>query len=399
MGLTRRRFLEVGSLSLLAGALGRPGLGQASMRGAPLLVVVFLRGGADGLHLVPPVGDGDYARVRGKLALAETLPFVTGFGLHPELAPLAPLVRRGELAVVHAAGSPHPTRSHFEAQDFMEAGAPGITRLRDGWLARALGGVGEDPFASLAVAPQLPLTLRGSGSFACSDVDSFGIPGAGGRAREALAQLYAEGDGDPVAAAGRRALAALAELERRVGTRGGARRLRRPTPSGARIEASVGELLRLERAGLGLEAVFFESGGWDTHMRQGAEEGQMAGWIGDLARGIAQLFAELGERRELRLVVMTEFGRTVRPNGSDGTDHGHGSVMLVAGHGVRGGVHDDWAGLREAALHEGRDLPVRTDWRTVLHEVLVTHLGAPPPANTFPGFTPGSLGLFEARSA
>jgi uncharacterized protein (DUF1501 family) len=397
MGLTRRRFLQLGGLGVLAAA-APPRLGFASANDTPLLVVVFLRGAADGLHLVPPVGDAEYAKARGALALKATLPFVTGFGLHPALAPLTPLVERDELAVVHAVGSPHPSRSHFEAQDFMEAGAPGDSRLRDGWLARALGGAQDDPFTALAVAPQLPLSLRGSGGFALSDVASFGVPGAGAEARAALATLYAGGESDPVARAGRRALAALAELERRVGGGGSRGRLRRPGRSGARIEQSAGELVRLLEAGLGVEAAFLESGGWDTHVRQGAEEGQMAGWIEDLARGLARLDAELAHRRALRVVVMTEFGRTVRPNGSAGSDHGHGSVMFVAGRGVRGGLHGDWKGLREPVLHEGRDLAASTDWRTPLHEVLTAHLGARPPADTFPGFEPGALGLFEART-
>ena len=204
---------------------------------------------------------------------------------------------------------------------------------------------------------------------------------------------------DPAAAAGNRALAALDELERRAGSALGRVRLRRPSRAGTRIEASVGELLRLERAGLGIDAAFLESGGWDTHTQQGVEGGQMADWIADLARGVAKLDSALRGRRELRVVVMTEFGRTVRPNGSGGSDHGHGSVMLVAGHGVRGGLHGDWKGLREGDLHEGRDLPVSTDWRTPLHELLTAHLGSPPPAGTFPGFDPGALGLFEARAA
>jgi len=397
MGLTRRRLLKLGSLSLLAAPWA--GWARAAPAGAPLLVVIFLRGGADGLHLVPPVGDRAYASARGSLALADVLPFVAGFGLHPELAPLAPLLARGELAVVHAVGSPHATRSHFEAQDFMEVGATETTHVRGGWLARALGGIRQEPFGSLALAPTLPLTLRGAGAFAMSDVASFGLPGVRGPVREALAGLYSAAAHDPAVAAGRRALAALDELERRVGSGVGRGRLRRPGRAGTRIEASVDELLRLERAGLGIEAAFLESGGWDTHIRQGVEGGAMADWIADLARGMARLDSALVGRRELRVVVMTEFGRTVRPNGSGGSDHGHGSVMLVAGRGVRGGLHGDWQGLREGDLHEGRDLPVTTDWRTPLHELLTAHLGGAPPRGTFPDFEPGALGLFESRAA
>jgi len=271
----------------------------------------------------------------------------------------------------------------------MEAGAPEARPPRDGWLARGLGTrAREDPFAALAIASRLPLTLRGSGGFALGE--GFGLAGAGARARRELAALYAgRGGPDPVAQAGRRALAALAEYER-VGP--AAPRERR---AGARIAPSADEVLRLERAGLPLRAVFLESGGWDTHIHQGAESGALAVWIRDLAEGMRKLADGLRGRRDWRLVVMTEFGRTVRPNGSRGTDHGHGSLMLLAGSRLRGGVHGDWRGLAESALYEGRDLPVTTDWRSVLHEVLTAQLGRPPPRATFPGFAPQTLGLFD----
>lgn len=402
MGLTRRHFLRAGSLTLLCSCAGparsfsehdSPAAFSGGHDGMPLLVVVFLRGGADGMHLVPPTGDSGYASLRGALALPSPLPFVTGFGLHPALEPLLPIAARGELAVVHAVGSPHSTRSHFEAQDFMEVGEPGARHLDDGWLARALGGGTEaDPFASLAIASQLPLSLRGTGSFAMNDVAGFGVA-AGTEVRDALEQLYTRGSPDPVVVAGRRALGAVADLEKRVGARsrrGGARSRR----AGERLVESVDQLLVVDAAGLPVQAACLESGGWDTHVNQGGETGQMARWIGDLAEAVARLDAGLRGRREYRLVVMTEFGRTVRPNGSGGTDHGHGSVMLVAGAGVRGGLHGDWRGLGASALHEGRDLPVTTDWRSVLSEVVTAHLGRLPPSDTFPGYTPQSIGLF-----
>jgi uncharacterized protein (DUF1501 family) len=199
---------------------------------------------------------------------------------------------------------------------------------------------------------------------------------------------------DPVSVAGRRARGAGKDLEAHIGPKRSRGRLRRPGRAGTRIEQSAEELLGLERAGLGIEAVFLESRGWDTHVNQGARDGAMANWIGDLARGVASLDAGLRRHRELRLIVMTEFGRTVRPNGSRGTDHGHGSVMLVAGAGIKGGLHGDWRGLSESSLYQGRDLPVTTDWRTPLHEVLAAHLGMKPPGDTFPDFAPQTLGLF-----
>ena len=407
MGLTRRDFLQAGGAGLLAAACapaqvvlpeGVPTARAfpATDAGEPLLVVVFLRGGADGLHLVPPAGDAAYTRLRGDLALSEVHPFTTGFGLHPGFEPVLPLVERGELAAVHAVGSPHPTRSHFEAQDLMELGVAGSTRQRDGWLTRALDGASEeDPFAALAITSQLPLSLRGSGSFAVGDAGSFGIAAASPRAREALVALYAAGEEDPVALSGRRALAALAEYERLVGRPARSARFARSARRGRRPGLAQGaqQIVALEETGLRLRAVFLESEGWDTHINQGTGSGAMANQVRDLAEAMALLCAAFRDQRELLVVAMTEFGRTVRPNGSRGSDHGHGSVMLVAGPRVRGGLHGDWRGLGEATLYEGRDLPVTTDWRDPLHEVLTAHLGGRPPAGTFPGHAPRSLGL------
>ncbi len=408
MGLTRRDFLHVGGAGLLAAACApaRAVLPDADEpvraftardAGDPLLVIAFLRGGADGLHLAPPVGDASYTKVRGNLALSRTLPFSTGFGLHPGFEPLRPLVERQELAVVHAVGSPHSTRSHFEAQDLMEMGTSGSARQRDGWLARALDGVGDDdPFAALAITSQLPLSLRGSGAFAVGDAGSFGVAGASPTARDALVELYASAEDDPVARSGRRALSALAEFERLVGRptaarrRVASRRARRPG-----LAQGAQQLVALDQAGLRLRAVFLESEGWDTHVNQGTESGAMANRVSDLAEAMAVLSDSFRGKRELLVVAMTEFGRTVRPNGSRGSDHGHGSVMLLAGRRVRGGLYGDWRGLGESALFEGRDLPVTTDWRDPLHEVLGAHLGAPPPADTFPGHAPRPLGLLR----
>ncbi len=401
MGLTRRGFLHAGGAGLLAAACApaRAVLPPVEARAfpahgddEPLLVVIFLRGGADGLHLVPPVGEARYAALRGALALSRTHDFTRGFGLHPAFEPVLPLVERGELAVVHAVGSPHPTRSHFEAQDLMELGTSERPRHRDGWLTRAMQGASEeDPFAALALTSQLPLSLRGSGSFAVGDAGSFGIAAASPRARGALANLYASAEDDPVARSGRRALAALAEYERRVG-----RPARSPRGRGRRpgLASGAEQLVALEGARLRLRAVFLESDGWDTHVNQGTETGGMATRVRDLAEAMATLSDGFRGRRELVVVAMTEFGRTVRPNGSRGSDHGHGSVMLVTGPRVRGGLHGDWRGLDEAVLYEGRDLPATTDWRDPLHAVLAAHLGTSPPTDTFPGHEPRRIGLF-----
>jgi uncharacterized protein (DUF1501 family) len=404
MVLTRRRFLALGSASLasLASApiwLNARGARAAAPGGSPLLVTIFLRGAADGLHLVPPLGDPDYGRARGALALAKTLPFVAGFGLHPALAPLQPLVERGELAAVHAVGSDDRSRSHFEAQDRMELADPDRHANGDGWLARAFAGADDaSPFAALALANGLPLALQGSGAFAIGDPARFGLEGAGKAARSAVAARYAAAGPDPVARAGRRALEALVEYGRRTGqaapavsVAGGSRRAaRRADPP---LPERVRQLLVLERAGLPVRAVALECHGWDTHQRQGAETGGMARPMQELSTAVATLADGLRGRRDWLVIVMTEFGRTVRPNGSQGTDHGHGSAMLVAGPRVNAGLHGPWPGLAESALYEGRDLAVVTDYRHVLHEVLTAHFGAKPPADTFPGFAPEPVGV------
>lgn len=401
MGVTRRRLLHVGGLGLIAAACPEQiaravaSAPRTSTEVPPLLVVIFLRGAADGLHLVAPTGEQNYGSLRGALALDKTLPFVRGFGLHPAFAPLAPLVERNELAVVHAVGAPEAIRSHFEAQDWIESGAPYSARVRGGWLARGLGVNTGDPFATLAIAPDLPLSLRGSGAFAMTDIRSFGIPGLDDLSQRELEARYAVPSDDPVALAGRRALEAIRSFDTRLGADRRRGVLRRPGRVGTRVEESVVSLLALEAAGFGIEAAVLESGGWDTHVNQGRHDGAMANWIGDLARGIALLTASLRGRRDVRIVVMTEFGRTVRPNGARGSDHGHGSVMLLIGQGCKAGLHGDWKGLRESQLYQGRDLAVTTDWRSPLYELLRAHRGSAPPADTFPGFTPESIGVFS----
>jgi uncharacterized protein (DUF1501 family) len=416
MGVTRRRFLRAGAAGLLASATAPLWLrlAPASAAGpdappapasadAPLLVVLFLRGGADALHLAPPVGDREYARLRGRLALERTLPFGGGFGLHPRLEALQPLVDAGRLAVVPAAGSPHPTRSHFEAQDRMELGdrlgdgaSRGEPRRRDGWLARALRGVATgSPFEALALADRLPLALRGSDGLVV-DGSGLGLAGVRSEVRSALERRYAEAS-DPLLAAGRRALAALAGYERVMGNREGRREVRERRGRGpVALAPAVEQVLRLEAGGLPLRAVWLESGDWDTHASQGVEDGRMARAIEDLGLALARLETGLRGRRDWTAVAMTEFGRTVRPNGSAGTDHGHGALMLVAGTRVRGGLRGDWPGLAESRLHEGRDLPVATDYRSVLAEVLCAHLGGPLPRDTFPDFDPSPLGLLAS---
>jgi uncharacterized protein (DUF1501 family) len=408
-GATGGLLIGAGRWAGLSGAAASVWLDEPALATHPSttrLVVIFLRGGADGLHLLAPTSDAHYAALRGPLGLAGGIPLVRvgrkdarrdspSFRLHPAFEPASSLVEAGRLAAVHMAGSPNPTRSHFDAQDHMESGLADRNAAAAGWLARALGPTsGEDdaPFERLALGANLPLTLRGSGGLAIDDPADFGLPRASRSARSALLAAYSGEGEDPVGRAGRRALAAIASFERRVDTTES--RPQRRQRGKSSLETAARGLERFVAAGLPVHAAFLESDGWDSHRGQGADTGQVAGRIEDLARALAVLAAPMPDGRSAHIVVLSEFGRTVRANGSGGSDHGHGGVMLVVGPGVQGGVHGRWTGLDPENLYEGRDLPVHTDFRSVLSEVLSAHRGARVPAETFPGFTASPLGLF-----
>lgn len=411
MVLTSRR----GLVRLLAGAqVGGADEPRDHVAEARRVVVcVFLRGGADGLSLIPPHAEPRYHALRPTLALARpddaraakaarAIDLDGRFGLHPGLAPLLPAWGAGELAVVHAVGSDDETRSHFEAMDRMEhAGAAGRP-ASDGWLARHLAirrGARASPLAAVALAPAVPESLRGTAAAAVESIASYRL-GGGDRDpsfEAALAELYREpapgrdASHDDLAAAGRETLAVL----RRFETLGGAA----PTkgadgyPEHA-FGAALREIAALVRAHCGLEVATVDLGGWDTHFVQNAS---LPGTIDVLGRGLAALRADLGDAFEnVEVVVMTEFGRRVRENTSLGTDHGRGSVMLLLGGGVAGGrVVTDWPGLDEGRLVGPGDLAVTIDYRDVLAELCVRRLGSPRPSVVFPGFEPTMRGLFR----
>jgi uncharacterized protein (DUF1501 family) len=406
----RRAFLAGGALALLGTAIPVPVLlrpAQAGRRG-PVLLAVFLRGAVDGLSAVVPHGDPGYAPGRPSIAIAPPRAGGDGavdldgfFSLHPALRPLLPAWTAGRLAVVHACGSPNPTRSHFDAQDDMETGTPGVRSTADGWLGRALAARTAEPASPLrgvALGPRLPRSLRGSGGvLAVPALRDFelrpGAVGGGPALRAALEGLYETGTDDAVSAAGRRSLEAMRML------RASGAGLRPPAPGAVYPPGRFGEQLRqlaqLVKADLGLEVGFAESGGWDTHVGQGNERGPLAGRLGELAEGLAALERDLGDRlADVVVLVMSEFGRTVRENGAGGTDHGRGTAMLLLGGPVRGGrVYGRWPGLAPEQLFEGRDLEVTTDFRQLFAEVAERHLGVAPGAALFPGFRPPSAPL------
>lgn len=422
---SRRAVLRAGGLALfsvgvgagpsfLGRALAAGGNGSGGRR--KVLVTIFLRGAMDGLAAVPPLagelGGARLARLRPGLVLdrrgadAESvLDLGVGFGLHPALAPLAPLWRDGRLAVVHAVGSPDPTRSHFDAQDFMESGTPGDKGTASGWLNRAVGLTGHDPgpFGAVALTDAMPRSLAGPApALAVADLARFQVGGGAlpvpAGVGDGFEALYAETSEELLHDAGGDAFAAMEVLAAKnvAGYR--------PAPGADYPRSPLGGALRqiafLIKAEVGLEAAFAESAGWDTHVRQGAAAGSFARRARDLAAATAAFWADLGRYRD-RVVVMTmtEFGRTVAENGSGGTDHGHGSCLFVLGDGVRGGrVHGPFPGLHEADLFEVRDLAVATDFRAVFAAVAGRQLGVPAAADgeLFPGWGGGRLdGLFR----
>ena len=397
--MNRRNFIE--QMALGAGLLlplGRHSwAATAAQPTRRKLIVVMLRGAVDGLNVVAPVGDPNYARLRPTIALAApgqeggALRLDNYFGLHPALAPLLPLWEQKRLAFVHASGSPDTTRSHFDAQDYMESATPGRKATQDGWMNRLvtlLPGA-PNPSRALSIGPVMPRILSGAAAAmnlpngaAATRADLLDRPQVGaafdqlyaGHAR--YGRAYAEGR------VAHRDVMQSASAEMQAADNGA------PLPNG--FPADAARLAMLMRGNPAIELAFVALGGWDTHARQGAASGQLAGRLAPLATGLATLAERLGPLlQDTAIVVMSEFGRTARENGSGGTDHGHGNVMWVLGGGVAGGkVLGDWRGVGDAALNEGRDLPVTTDFRAVLAQLAERHLRLPDQqlATLFPGY-------------
>ena len=378
--LTRRSILSaLGSAGLAATV---PRLALAAAPTDRRFVLVILRGALDGLAAAPPYGDPDYRGRRGALALDEpgaeggALDLGGRFGLHPALAGLHGFYRRGEMLVVHAVAGAYRGRSHFDAQDMLESGVAVPHRARDGWLNRALAampGAATGAREGLALGQTVPLALRGKmqvASWAPTD-----LPAVEPSLMQAIAQLYA-GDGllGPAVRDGLKSQS-FADQVLNDGNR-------MNTPPGAgrqqflQAAAAAGKLMAPAE---GARIAAMDIGGWDTHANQGAARGRLAQVLQTLDEGLQALAAGLGPAwRETVVLVATEFGRTVEPNGTGGTDHGTGGVAFLLGGAVQGGrVVADWPGLSSARLFEGRDLAPTTDLRAVAKAVLVDHLRLP----------------------
>ena len=400
MEITRRTFVRAGGLALVSFGLDPSFLKRVALaqenhrRKGHILVSLFQRGAVDGLSMLVPHADDVYYAKRPRVAIprGDVIDLDGAWGLHPALSAFEPLWKRGVLAAVPACGSPAATRSHFDAQDYMESGTPGVKSTRSGWLNRYCDHAAtpdDTPFRSVAFGAQLPRSLAGRAhGLAVQDLRAFGVGGRG-RARDkitrAFEELYQTAATGVVATSADEAFEAVRTL-REVNPSQYVAEHGADYPQG-RLGRTLQQIAQLIKADLGLEIAFADGGGWDTHVAQGASQGQLANRLREFGDALGAFALDLGERmRDVIVLTMSEFGRTVAENGSSGTDHGHGTTMFVMGGNVRGGrVAGAWPGLHEDALFEGRDVAVANDFRDLFGEVLTQHLGVRDLDTVFPG--------------
>jgi uncharacterized protein (DUF1501 family) len=399
--MTRRIFLKNGSLALVSLGFAPKFIAQAAQAAEArrkVLVAVFQRGAVDGLNMVVPFGERAYYASRPSIAIPRpsqpdgALDLDGFFGLHPRMGPLVPLFKSGQLAIVHASGSHDETRSHFDAQDYMESGTPGVKATRDGWMNRYLHAREHEnasPFRAVALAPQLPRSLQGTEpALAIGNLTQFGVHAGG--ATEMMSTSfeaqYAAAADRLLRPTGQDAFDAVKMLKSaNLGSNTPANSAEYPRSGFGEAMKQVAQLVK---ADLGLEVAFTELGQWDHHTNEGSSTGQIANRLDDFARGLAAFSRDLGDRMaDVVVVTMSEFGRTVQENGNRGTDHGHGNAMLVMGGPIAGGrIYGRWPGLEREQLWQGRDLAITTDFRDVFAELVTGHLGARDISGIFPGY-------------
>lgn len=402
-GITRRGFMKGSALALVGTStipsfLTRSVMAEMTTAAAnrKKLVVLFQRGAVDGLNMVVPYKESNYYAMRPTIAIKqqEVLDLDGFFGMHPAMSTLKPLYDQGHLAIIHAAGSPDTTRSHFDAQDYMESGTPGVKSTTDGWLNRALQiellRSKPTAFRAVALGTQIPRTLEGRvPAIALNNLADFSVGGRGPKAvpiSNAFQAMYDESTDSVLHGTGEETFEAIKMLKAAdpVQYQPAAGVVYPNTPFGN----SLKQVAQLMKANLGVEAAFSDIGGWDTHQNQGNANGQLANRLQDFSDSIAAFWQDMGPDAEnITLVTMSEFGRTARQNGTGGTDHGHANAMLVLGGQVKGGkVYGQWPGLANEQLNEGRDLKVTTDFRRVLGEAAYRTLGAKNLGLVFPGY-------------
>jgi uncharacterized protein (DUF1501 family) len=367
------------------------------------LIAIFQRGAVDGLNMVVPYAESAYYNMRPNIAIpkpnggADAAINLDGFfGFHPALASFKPLWDSKRLAIVHASGSPDNTRSHFDAQDYMESATPGVKSTRDGWLNRYLQSK-VDPqkslFRAVSMTQQMPRAMQGrAATLAISNLADFRIRAGQTSAavQGGFEEIYDETVNDTLHGTGKETFEAINYLKQvnpaQYKPENGANYP--TTPFGNALRQTA----QLIKAGVGLEVAFTDVGGWDTHVNEGNQQGQLSNLLRNFSGAIAALHTDLGQRMDdVVVMTMSEFGRTARENGNRGTDHGHANAMFVLGNTVRGGkVYGDWPGLKSDQLYEGRDLALTTDFRDVFGEVASKHLGATNLKAVFPGYTGAS---------
>ena len=400
---SRRAFLK-GSAFAIFGVGSMPAwlsrsvyAAEAQGRRQKILVAIFQRGAVDGLNMVIPFGEPRYYELRPSIGIPKPDGSAQGavdldgfFGLHPSLAPLKPLYDSGHLAIVDAVGSPDPTRSHFDAQDYMESGTPGLKATSDGWMNRALPKTNGpvSPVRAVSLGANLARSMRGrNDAVAITNLNDFKIGDAHGA--QGFESMYESTLDTMLHGTGKEtfdAIKLMQSIQKQSYTPANGAKY----PGGA-FGNSLQQIARLIKADVGLEVAFADIGGWDTHVNEVAQQpstGQLANNLSQFGQSLAAFYRDLGDRMsDVAVVTMSEFGRTARENGNRGTDHGHANVMFVMGGDVRGGkVYGDWPGLAEEQLYEGRDLALTTDFRDVLGELVSKHLGNPNLKAVFPGY-------------
>jgi uncharacterized protein (DUF1501 family) len=419
---SRRGFLKSGALALFAAGLGGvPSfLAQAAhtrkiispYKKHKTLVTIFQRGAMDGLMAVNPFTDEYLQKARPNLFMsaaksaANPLLDLDGrFGLHPAMQAFGPLFREKRLAIVHGVGSPNPTRSHFDAQDYMEAGTPFKKGTPSGWLNRAVGLLGHEaatPFQAVSLTSSLPRSFYGdNAAIAISSLQDFAIqlrgnPRATNVAAKNFEDLYDQTSSTLLNRTGKESFEAVKMLNKvDVKAYKPANNAVYPnSPLGNSLK-QIAQLIKLE---VGLEVAFAETGGWDTHYNQGTAQGTFSRNVNDLSSSITAFWTDLeAYQDEVDVMTMTEFGRTVKQNGSNGTDHGRGSCMFILGNNVNGGlVHGHVPTLAVENLEDGRDLPVTTDFRSVFSEVAGRHLNIKNERTLFPEFEGKKIGVMRS---
>jgi uncharacterized protein (DUF1501 family) len=421
MSSSRRIFLKSGALALItAGMGGVPAFvaraAQSRKLWSPykknkILICIFQRGAMDGLMAVTPFTDTYLQKARPNLFLSaaktanKPLIDLDGrFGLHPSMNAFENLFREKRLAIVHGVGSPNTTRSHFDAQDYMESGTPFSKGTDSGWLNRAVGLLGHEaatPFQAVSLTSALPRSFYGEQpAVAISNLEDFSIQMRGNTmatntAAKSFEELYDNTSSSLLNKTGKESFEAMKMLK--------SAEIKNYKPANGAVYPvsplgnSLKQLAQLIKMDVGLEVAFTESGGWDTHYNQGAEIGTFSRNVGDLSNAITAFWTDIGTMQDdVEVMTMTEFGRTVRQNGSNGTDHGRASCMFILGNDVNGGkVHGSVPELSIENLEDGRDLPVTTDFRAVFSEVASGHLKIANKSKLFPEWNGKNIGILK----